>query len=64
MAICSHSEYQLIISFVDAQQLNTGHCGSPTKAMARIPLPSEVQEDEGCVSTDGALQKIQTTRLY
>lgn len=32
--------------------------------MARIPLPSEVQEDEGRVSADGALQKIQTTRLY
>lgn len=32
--------------------------------MARIPLPSKVQKDEGRISADGALQKIQTTRLY
>jgi len=32
--------------------------------MARIYLPSEIQEDEGRIDTDEALQKIQTTYLY
>jgi len=49
---------------VDAQRFNTEHRDSLAKAMARIPLSSEIQEDEGRVSAYGALQKIQTTRLH
>lgn len=32
--------------------------------MARIHLPSEIQEDEGRIDTDGVLQKIQMAGLY